>query len=131
MAAAALFVTSALADPHPKTTDKLIEKDELSAFLAGTEIAFYDAGRATYWADGTYAYRYGPDKRAHIGRYEIVGNSEVCVTYPHGASRCDLIVKSGARYVLITKRNERFPIKDYSSFDTDPLWVTAQPHGAL
>ncbi|MCU9846985.1 hypothetical protein OEZ60_03120 [Defluviimonas sp. WL0024] len=93
-----------------KPGDEVFTPDGIAAFVAGTEIRFYDGGRSEYGADGSYAYVYDGGDRAE-GRYRIEDDGSVCVEFLNGWSRCDLYVRNGGRVLLIDEKGDRYPLK--------------------
>ena len=91
--------------------DMLLPDDELTAYLSGQVLEFHDGSLASYHPDGKYEYRYTPDEPPFIGKYEISGNSTVCVEFDNGFSRCDMIVRNGDRHLMIIEKGYRFPIR--------------------
>jgi hypothetical protein len=92
--------------------DETFGAPALSDVLSGRTLEFFDASLARYSADGRYAYRYRPGDPPFRGRWETTPDSEVCVEFDNGFSRCDRIVRAEGRLVLITEDGLRFPVRE-------------------
>lgn len=95
-----------------RETDTLLSGDAMSALISGQVIEFFDGSKSTYASDGGYGYTYTDDGPVWRGTYEVTGQSEVCVEFENGSSRCDLFIKDGDRTVLITADGLRFPVRN-------------------
>jgi len=85
---------------------------DLAAVLAGRTLEFFDGSLARYDADRSYQYRYRPQDPPFVGTWDTNDDSEVCVLFDNGFSRCDRIVRAGGRLVLITGDGLRFPVRE-------------------
>lgn len=97
--------------------DETMDAAGVQARLSGKSVLFYDGSEARYSANGDYTYRYTPQDPAFGGTYEATDDSQVCVTFANGSSRCDTYVVNGERLVLITKDGLRFPVKALTALD--------------
>lgn len=91
--------------------DRTLDRDALAAALTGQVLEFYDGSKARYGADGGYVYTYVDDGARHVGSYELGEDSRVCVRFDNGFARCDIIVRSRDRLMLITEAGLRFPVR--------------------
>ena len=91
--------------------DRAFGAAELAAVLSGQTLEFFDASLARYAHDRSYSYRYRPGDPPFVGAWETNADSEVCVVFDNGFSRCDRIVEAGGRLVLITAEGLRFPVR--------------------
>jgi len=91
--------------------DLRLDRAALGEALTGQVLEFYDGSKARYAADGGYLYTYVDDGAQRLGRYELGEDSRVCVRFDNGFSRCDMIVRSRDRLLLITGDGLRFPVK--------------------
>ncbi|MEM9250209.1 MAG: hypothetical protein AAGB05_16130 [Pseudomonadota bacterium] len=114
--ATVLAVLIAAAEPSAaqglRDSDATFDAPGLSDVLSGQTLEFFDGSLARYAADEGYEYRYRPDGPPFVGAWRTTEQSEVCVTFDNGFSRCDVIVRSGARLVLITGDGVRFPVRE-------------------
>ncbi len=106
-----LFATSLDAQQSPRSGDTLLDQSALTELLRGQEIEFYTGGLAEYYADGSYSYRYALGGERVMGVYEFRDDSFVCTVFNNGFDRCDLVVQSGERTVMVVENGERYPIK--------------------
>ncbi len=107
----ALIASQAFAQDGMRASDVRLSRDELMNYLSGKVLEFYNDSLATYRADGGYAYRYSPDGPPVPGTYQVMEDSRVCTTFQNGFSRCDYIVRDGARHVMIIGNGDRYPIR--------------------
>lgn len=98
-----------------RTGDVVFDRGALSARLSGRVLEFFDASTASYASDAGYAYRYRPEDPPFIGVWETNDDSQVCVLFDNGFSRCDWIVEASGRLVLITSDGLRFPVREERS----------------
>ena len=108
VAGLALFTVACTTAPQPDGGGdrRALSNTELRQLLVGKTVDFAGEARATYFADGRYEFRNG---RVDRGTYAI-SNSQVCVRFTTGRSRCDRYERSGSSYVLINGRGARFPV---------------------
>ena len=106
-----ILATPLWAQQVPRSSDLILSKEELSATLIGNMVTYHTGGEADYHEDGRYAYRYETDGNSVLGTYEFREDGMVCTVFDNGFDRCDLVVKSGDRYVMIVENGERYPIK--------------------
>ncbi|MCV6594678.1 MAG: hypothetical protein OIF48_17135 [Silicimonas sp.] len=107
----------ALAQDGLRDGDTRPSEAELDSYLAGQVIEFYDGSKSRYGRDGSYAYTYTDDDPPWTGRYAIPAPGEVCVDFDNGSRRCDLLVSSGNRMVLVTADGLRFPVRNRSVYN--------------
>ncbi len=83
------------------------------ADLAGQTLTFYDDGKSSYSAGGSYSYTYSAANGGGtaFGIYRIAPDGSVCTDFRNGLSRCDLYVRSGDRLILIDEKGERYPVR--------------------
>ncbi|MEL7115424.1 MAG: hypothetical protein AAGP08_07500 [Pseudomonadota bacterium] len=112
-----LLGTSALAQQAPRADDVLLSTDDLTALLSGYELEFYDGSLGAYYSNGRYEYRYAPGEAPFTATYEITADSTVCSSFDNGFDRCDLVVRSGERYVMIVINGDRYPIKAFAEIE--------------
>ncbi|NDW43753.1 hypothetical protein [Ruegeria sp. PrR005] len=95
-----------------KEGDRPLNAAELEA-LAGRTLTFYDDGRSTYSAGGSFSYSYSPANGGGtaFGTYTITEDGSICTLFRNGLSRCDLYVWNGTRLLLITEKGERYPVR--------------------
>ncbi|MBT8153358.1 hypothetical protein KMP13_05520 [Epibacterium ulvae] len=108
----ALPVSASAADWSLRATDRPFSAEEL-ADLPGRSLVFFDDGETIYGADGAYSYTYSTANGGGTawGTYQIAEDGSICVEFASGAMRCDVLVHSGERVILITEKGERFPIR--------------------
>lgn len=108
-----LFATPLMATEwRLKIGDRPLTETELEA-LAGRTLTFYDDGRSTYSAGGSFSYTYSDANGGGtaFGTYHIAEDGSICTVFRNGLSRCDLFVRNGARLLLITEKGERYPVR--------------------
>ena len=111
MRPAALFLVLALpAAAQQRASDTPFIGTGLSDTLSGQTIEFYDNSLATYRADGSYEYRYEAGGPVWAGEW-TADESEVCVIFDNGFSRCDTFVQANERLVLIIENGDRYPVR--------------------
>lgn len=96
--------------------DERPSRAALSDYLSGQILEFYDGSKSHYGEGGDYAYTYTDEDPPWTGRYDIARPGEVCIAFDNGSHRCDLLVKSGNRMVLITAEGLRFPVRNRSVY---------------
>jgi hypothetical protein len=101
----------ALAQQGLRDSDIRLSKAELTDYLSGYVLEFYNDNLATYRPDGSYLFNYTPQDDALPGTYKVSEDSSVCTNFSNGFSRCDFIVQSGQRHVMIIKNGDRYPIR--------------------
>jgi hypothetical protein len=106
-----LVASSAAAQDGFRETDIKLTKDELTTYLSGQVLSFYNDGISTYQADGVFTYQYSADGKKVPGVYEVKDDSSVCTVFANGFERCDYVVQAGARYALIVENGDRYPVK--------------------
>ena len=107
-----LIALPALAQEGLRQDDTVLDRDAMRLLLAGQVIEFFDGSKSRYDEDGTYGYTYTDDGPVWSGRYELFGDSRVCVNFENGSNRCDFFVRAGERVVLITTDGTRFPVRN-------------------
>ncbi|WP_282078131.1 hypothetical protein [Epibacterium ulvae] len=100
------------ADWQLRPGDQPFSADELQA-LPGQSLLFFDDGESFYGAGGAYAYTYGIENGSGTawGTYRIAQDGSICVDFINGTMRCDLLVRSAGRVVVITETGDRFPVR--------------------
>ncbi len=95
-----------------RSSDRPFSAEEL-ADLPGQSFVFFDNGEAIYGAEGAYSYTYSSANGGGTawGTYQIAEDGSVCVDFASGAERCDYLVHSGERVILLTEKGERFPVR--------------------
>ena len=109
-----LFALPAAAQDGVRASDQRLDQPALASLLTGQVIEFYDGSKSRYGADGRYGYTYTDHGPVWAGDYAIGNDSDVCVAFDNGSTRCDLIVKNGETIVLITTDGLRFPVRNQS-----------------
>lgn len=95
-------------------------KAEITAALVGKTLETdlgnpaageHDIARFTYASNGEYTFAYGGiyGSTSH-GRYTIE-DGLASVAFDNGKSRCDLIIKGGGSFILVTKEGHRYPLR--------------------
>lgn len=87
--------------------------DEELARLPERSFVFYDDGESIYGPDGAYSYTFSAANGGGTswGSYHIAQDGSICVEFVGGATRCDVLVHSGSRVVLLTEDGERYPVR--------------------
>lgn len=116
LALVALIATPANADGH-RPSDSLLDMAGMDALLTGNVITFYDGSKSTYRPDGSYGYTYTDDGPIWRGEYTLSDDSQVCVEFEGGSTRCDMFVMDGERPVLITSDGTRFPVRNLTVYE--------------
>ncbi len=106
-----LLASSANAQEGFRETDIRLSKPELTTYLSGQVLSFYNDGISIYQSDGQFTYQYSADGNKVPGTYEVMDDSSVCTVFANGFERCDYVVQAGARYVLIVENGDRYPVK--------------------
>jgi hypothetical protein len=91
-------------------SDVVLTADEMQQSVVGQDLTFYDNGVSRYAEDGAYSYTYDGGGTA-LGTYEMRDDGVICTAFLNGFSRCDMIVRSGERLVVITEKGDRFPVR--------------------
>ncbi len=113
-----LFLMSSVAEAQGlRPDDRVFSVDELRQRLSGISVEFFDDSRASYMADGRYAYTYQPDDPPFVGTWDVVENSQVCVTFDNGFARCDTFVESRDRLTLIVENGDRYPVRTEAAIE--------------
>ena len=107
----------ALAQAGLKSSDIVLNQSEMSELLSGTQLEFFDGSKSKYAADGSYAYTYTDDGPPWTGLYRVLDGSVVCVDFDNGSARCDRLVRSGDRMVLIIEDGTRFPVRNLTVYN--------------
>ncbi|MEL6169596.1 MAG: hypothetical protein AAFR35_12965 [Pseudomonadota bacterium] len=108
---ATLLAAALPAAAQQRATDETFTAVALADALSGQTAEFFDTSLASYAADGSYAYRYRPEEPPFIGTWEATEDSQVCVVFNNGFSRCDTIVQAGERLTMIVENGDRYPIR--------------------
>ena len=92
--------------------DVPLTRAELQA-LGGQSLIFFDDGESRYFTGGGYSYTYSAKNggATAFGDYRIADDGSICVLYRNGLSRCDYLVHSAARLVLIDEKGDRYPVR--------------------
>lgn len=106
-----LFANSAVAqDWAVLEGDVQLTSSEVIKLVSGHVLVFYDGGASTYDLDGGYTFTYANGFPAS-GKYGVENDGRVCVSFENGRSRCDRFVSSRGRFVLLTSKGERYPVR--------------------
>lgn len=97
-----------------RASDQLLDQEQLNTTLTGQIIEFYDGSKSRFDANGRYGYTYTDDGPVWAGDYHFGDDGKVCVDFDNGSSRCDLMVLSNERLVLVTTDGTRFPVRNQS-----------------
>lgn len=114
-----LFICAALpafAQDGVRATDDVLDRAAMSELLTGRLVEFFDGSKSRYGRDGLYGYTYTDDGPIWSGRFEVFGDSRVCVDFDNGSRRCDQFVRDGDRVVLITEDGTRFPVRNLTVY---------------
>ena len=96
----------------PRDDDTLIPQTDLDTRLRGSVITFFDDGASEFFADGRYTYTYANDGGTGYGYFKVTADSEICIDFVTGFSRCDLyVIDTQDRLVVITEKGDRFPVR--------------------
>ena len=95
-----------------RATDRPFTPQELAA-LPGQSFVFFDDGESIYGPDGAYSYTFSAKNGGGTswGSYRLAEDGSICVDFVSGATRCDFLVHSGARIVVLTEDGERYPVR--------------------
>lgn len=93
-----------------RDADRVLSRTEVEELTTGQTLVFYDEGRSTYSAGGSYSYTYASGQSA-FGQYTIAEDGTVCIAYRNGSGRCDRYVQNENRIILLTESGLRFPIR--------------------
>ena len=107
-----LLAVPAMAQDGLRASDQRLDAAEMGELLNGQLIEFFDGSKSRYAADGHYAYTYTDDGPEWTGRFQVFDDSLVCVDFDNGSRRCDRIVRSGERLVLVIEDGTRFPVRN-------------------
>jgi len=91
--------------------DEALAADRLQDRLSGRTLTFFDDGVSEYYDDGRYTYTYAENGGTAYGYWRIAEDGAICVDFVNGFARCDHIVQSGGRLILLDARGERYPIR--------------------
>lgn len=108
-----LFITSGSAmaqNWNIRPWDGEMDREDVVAWVVGSDILFMDGGVARYGADGRYAYVYAGG-RTFEGDYIIEADGSICVNFDDGNARCDRYVLHGKRLVMLSENGRRFPVE--------------------
>ncbi|MEQ3710852.1 MAG: hypothetical protein ABNH38_03200 [Tateyamaria sp.] len=94
-----------------RSSDTILDRGAVSVLIDGNTLTFFDDGQSKFSAGGAYSYTYANGGGTAFGRYEIAENGTVCIAYRNGFGRCDRYVENAGRFVLLTEKGERFPIR--------------------
>lgn len=110
---AVLLAGPAFAQPAYDLRDDDVRFDiaALTERLSGNTVTFFDDGQSEYYTDGRYTYTYANDGGTAYGYWRIESDTQVCIDYVNGFSRCDLYVTNGDRMILLDERGERYPVR--------------------
>lgn len=106
-----LIASSAVAQDGFRDTDIRLTKEDLTTYLSGQVLSFYNDGISTYQADGVFTYQYSAEGNKVPGTYEVMEDSRVCTVFANGFGRCDYVVQAGTGHVLIIENGDRYPVK--------------------
>ncbi len=91
--------------------DILLSPDDLQRLTAGNTLTFFDQGQSRFSVGGAYSYTYPDSGGTAFGVFDIRDDGTVCIQFRNGRSRCDLYVRRGAVFYLITQSGDRFPFQ--------------------
>lgn len=94
-----------------RTTDTVLDGPAVSALIEDNTLVYFDDGQSKFSAGGAYSYTYAGGGGTAFGQYEIAQDGTVCIAYRNGFGRCDRYVENAGRFVMLTERGERFPIR--------------------
>ena len=113
----ALIVATPLAAQEGiRSGDTILAKTDMQTLLQGRVVEFFDGSKSRYAEDGSYAYTYTDDGPQWTGVYRLFDDSQVCVDFDNGSSRCDRFVRSGERVILIIEDGTRFPVRNLTVY---------------
>ena len=108
-----LLASPAGAFDGQRAGDILFDTPEaLADRLSGQMLEFFDGSKSRYGADGRYGYTYIDGGQVWGGTWRTEQDSQVCVEFDNGSSRCDRLVGAQGRLVLIIADGTRFPIRN-------------------
>ena len=106
------LATAAAADSwNIRPDDMILDRPQVSAMIEGKTLTFFDDGQSKFSAGGAYSYTYANGGGTAFGAYDIQPDGTVCIAFRNGFGRCDRYVQNGARFVMLTEKGERFPIR--------------------
>lgn len=91
--------------------DRILPRIEVLTLIEGQTLVFFDDGQSKFSAGGAYSYTYANNGGTAFGRYQVSEDGTVCIAFRNGFDRCDRYVESGPRFVMLTQKGERFPIR--------------------
>lgn len=107
-----VLATPALADNWSvRATDTVLDQGAVAAMIEGNTLTFFDDGQSKFSTGGAYSYTYANGGGTAFGSYDIQPDGTVCIAFRNGFARCDRYVESGGRFVMLTEKGERFPIR--------------------
>ena len=97
--------------PVARPGDIVLDLDDLQRLTAGNTLTFYDHGQSRFSVGGAYSYTYPDSGGTAFGVFDIRDDGTVCIQFRNGRSRCDLYVRRGSLFYLITQSGDRFPFR--------------------
>lgn len=94
-----------------RSSDTILDGGAVSTLIDGNTLTFFDDGQSRFSAGGAYSYTYANGGGTAFGRYDVAEDGTVCIAYRNGFSRCDRYVENAGRFVMLTEKGERFPIR--------------------
>ncbi|MFL4469902.1 hypothetical protein ACERZ8_08515 [Tateyamaria armeniaca] len=94
-----------------RSSDTVLDRSAVLTLVEGHTLIFFDDGQSKFSAGGAHSYTYANGGGTAFGRFDVAEDGLVCIAYRNGFSRCDRYVENAGRYVLLTEKGERFPIR--------------------
>lgn len=96
--------SGAIAPPEPSK----VSASEITAAFVGKTAIFSDGTELKYSDNGDY--RWSKSGQSSSGKYTI-SDGQICVDFSDGRKRCDMIVKDGSGYAMVTRQGQQFSLK--------------------
>lgn len=106
-----LALPAAAQDWAVRSGDDLLDRGAVLDLIDGRTIVFFDDGQSKFSVGGAYSYTYANGGGTAFGAWDVDADGMVCIAFRNGFSRCDRYVRAGARFVMLTQKGERFPIR--------------------
>ncbi|MEX0312142.1 MAG: hypothetical protein AB3N17_18060 [Tateyamaria sp.] len=94
-----------------RTGDTPLDRQAVVAMLEGRTLTFFDNGQSKFSVGGAYSYTYANGGGTAYGAFEVQPDGTVCIAFRNGFGRCDRYVRNNGRFVMLTEKGERFPIR--------------------
>ncbi|MCX7566743.1 hypothetical protein OS189_10360 [Sulfitobacter sp. F26169L] len=95
---------------HLLDGDAALSRAEVMQVTERHLIEFYEGGQSRYSAGGAYSFTYASGGTAY-GSFTVNSDGTICISYRNGRSRCDRLVRSHGRLVMLTQGGQRFAIR--------------------